>query len=708
VPTDAPRLPSSSSAGRAFSKRLLALAVLAVALAFLWAMFAATSGHFVPQVVDLYLVAQYAKGFASGHPFQYNPGDPPSTGSTSLLYTAWLGLLYALGARGEGLVAAAILTGALLFAASVALAVRVGHRLGGEREGLLAGGLVALGGPVVWGFLYGSDSALFLFLALLLFDRWLDAFATGRFSGLAVVGSLLSLARPEGLLIAALLAVLALVLPSPASRRERLRAVWPAAVALVPLALQKALTGQWLSTSVAEKSLLANYGLAETVALISGYAVDVVRGLLLGFYPSETPIGFARGFAPFFLPPLALVFMLVALATLAPSLRLAARGFVTVILVVGLLAGANTFMGVHFNRYLLWTFPVLLTLTAVGLGRTTRLLAREDLRLERSLFRGLAGLFLLLGLLSTAWVATFYGAAAGAIARRELKVAAWIREHLPPGVAIANAATSVEYLTGHRAVNLHGVTSAAFAGNRTSEREAGTFESLSRLPENERPPYLLTAASVQAGSALMRELAEGPPLFASSSLGDELLLLKVRRDLPGRQAWPRLEASRKAAEHLQEVDRLNVCDLRDEAGHGYAFASQLGGLALHGTVKIADYDAPAAERLRVADGGRAILGRETFRVRTRAGADLLVVMRTSGVVEAAVLRAAGSGLHALEIPEGRLTITASGHPVGRLLLRSGAGWNEAVFTVPKEAVGDGATELLLEGRYASFFFWFYQ
>ncbi len=41
-----------------------------------------TSGHFVPQVADLYLIAQYAKGFAEGHAFQYNQGDAPTSGAT--------------------------------------------------------------------------------------------------------------------------------------------------------------------------------------------------------------------------------------------------------------------------------------------------------------------------------------------------------------------------------------------------------------------------------------------------------------------------------------------------------------------------------------------------------------------------------------------------------------------------------------------------
>jgi hypothetical protein len=445
------------------------------------------------------------------------------------------------------------------------------------------------------------------------------------------------------------------------------------------------------------------------VALVSGFAVDVVRGLLLGFYPSDAPIGFARGFAPLFLPPLALLLVLVALATEGAPRGFALQTFVGAVLLVGFLAGANTFMGVHFNRYLLWTFPVLLVLCAVGLKRATRLLAPGDPAREGALFKAFALLCLVLGALSTARMGAFYGASAGEIARRELPMAAWIRANLPEGTSIANAATSIEYLTGHRAVNLHGVTSPAFFGNRTGEREAGLFESLSRLPPAERPAYLLTATSVQAGSPLMRELAEGLPLHATSSLGDDLLLFRLRADLPGRQASPGLAASRAAVGALTETDRLNVCDSRDERAHGYRYSSSLGDLRLQGTVTIADYPPEAgAPGLRVADGGRAILGYERFRVRTRKGRPLIVVLRTTAKVEAAVLRAAGSGLHTLDLSKSRLELRAGGRAVGTIALGVAPGWAEAVFGLPAAAVGDGGTDLEIRGQYAAYHYWFYQ
>jgi hypothetical protein len=683
-----------------------ALLVLAVAVAalFLGLMAWATSGHFVAQVSDLYVVAQYARAMAEGHPFEYNAGEAPTSGATSLLHTAILATAHAAGARGEGLVAFAVFFGAALYVASIPIAVRVGARLAGPREGLLAGALVALGGPVVWGYLYGSDIALFLFLALLLLERWL-AWADGAgAAGIAAAGSLLALARPEGSPIALVLALAALRKPVP-TRRERLLTWLPVATALLVLALLRAATGSWVATSVSEKALLPNYGPVETLALASKYGVDVVRGLLLGLYPAEVPIGLAQGQAPFFFPPLALLLVLLSAVRPPRDLRFAARAWLVLVALVFALAGVNVFMGVHFNRYLMWAFPGLLAFAAAGLGAATRLLARGDDALERALFRAGAGLFLLLALLSTARFAAVYAEMAGETWSREVPMAAWIRGNLAPGAVIANAATSVEYLTGHRNVNLHGVTSPAFVGNRTAEREAGLFESLQRLPAAERPPYLLLTRSGLDGSELMQGLADGPALFETASLGDDLLLFRARWDLLDRGALPESADAIAAVAALEPVDRLDVCDSRDERAHAYRHESRRGELLLAGAVAIGPLGAGGPP---LADAGRLVLGGESFEVRTRGGRDLVVVLRSRSPVLARALRAQAGLAVPVELPGMGIVARAGGREVARLALANAPGWNEHVFRLPAGAVSEGVTELALSGRYSAFQYWFYQ
>ncbi|HKC13274.1 MAG TPA: hypothetical protein VKI41_14685, partial [Vicinamibacteria bacterium] len=429
---------------------------LTVILLFGGFMLAATNGHFVPQIVDLYVVCQYARALAEGHPFHYNLGEPASSGATSVLHTAVLGLAHALGARGEGLIAFAIGAGAALSLGSLLVARQIGILLGSEREGNLAATLVALSGPVVWGFLYGSDIALFMFLALWLFERWLRAWQSGEWGGFAVAGSLLALARPEGLPVGLLLGAASLARGGTGRARLRWRAWPPAVVGLALLAFQRWQTGFWLGTSVTDKSLLANYTPSDALALVAEYAVDIIRGLLLGFYPSQSPLGFARGWAPFFFPPLALLLILVAGAQTPEPLRRPVRVWLAVVAIVFAIVGPNVFMGVHFNRYLMWAFPGLLVLTAVGLGFVTSLLARGDASLESTLFHTAAGLFVLLGLLSTLRFGALYGEMAGEVYRRDVMTADWITRNLPRGVAMANIATSIEYLTGHRNTNLHG------------------------------------------------------------------------------------------------------------------------------------------------------------------------------------------------------------------------------------------------------------
>ncbi|MCG6922519.1 MAG: hypothetical protein LJF15_15755 [Acidobacteria bacterium] len=686
-------------------RALLGLGVL-VASGFLGLMLFVTDGHFVAQTPDLYVVAQYARAMAEGHPFEYNAGEAPTSGATSVLHTAILAVAHAVGARGEGLVAFAVLFGTALYLASILLAHRVASRLAGPREGLLAGALVALGGPVVWAYLYGSDIALFLFLALLVLDRWLAFWREGRAEGFALAGSALALARPEGLPVALALGTASLLRPA-GSPRQRLLPWIPAVVGLALVVALRIITGSWLGTSVADKALLPSYGIVHTLDVAAKYGVDVVRGLLLGLYPSEAPIGFSAGQAAFAFPPLGLLFILLAAVRPPAEARVPLRVWLVVVAAVFALVGPNIFMGVQFNRYLMWAFPGFFALVAVGLGIATRLVARDDVGLERALFRAVAGLFLALGLLSTVRFAAVYAEMAASTWRREIPTAEWIRRNLPPGVAIANGATSIEYLTGHRNLNLHGVTSPGFGGTRTVEREAGYFEALGRLPPSERPPYLLIPRSGFDSSVLVPLLADGPPIFETVSLGDDFLLFRARWDLLDRGGRLYRPESLARVAALEEVDRLNVCDHEDEAEHGYRVRSRRGDLVLGGSVRIDDYPLPGGN-VTVADGGRVILGHESFRVRARPGRPLVVVLRSHPDVEVKVLGSHGGLVRELEISEARLVVEAQGREVARLELANAPGWNEHVFEIPGDALGEGATELRLSGQYTAFRYWFFQ
>jgi hypothetical protein len=681
---------------------------LAVGLMFVGLLLASTNGHFVPPVVDLYVICQYAKAMAEGHAFHYNAGEAASTGATSILHTAILALGHAAGARGEGLVALAIVLGLAFFLATLGLVRRIGSALGGPTTGTLAGALVALNGPVAWGFMYGSDIALFMLLGAFLLERMLAWAETGKSTGLVAAGVLLALARPEGLPIAVLLG--GLLLREARSARPRFLACLPTLAAGAVLLTQRVMTGSWLGTSVSDKSLLANYSLVDSLGLSAQYAVDVLRGLLFGFYSSEASLGFSRGYAPFYFPPLSMLLLIFCASRVQGPSRRAVRAWLAIVAVVWALVTPNVFMGVHFNRYLMWAFPGLLALVAAGMRHLALALAQGDATFERRLFRSIAAVALALGAFSAVRFAALYADAAGDVWRRDVATAQWIAKSLPRGVAMANIATSVEYLTGHRNLNLHGVTSPAFFGNRTAEREAGTFESLGRLPEAERPEYLISTVATQEASPLLRRLAPGPPLFQSSSLSDELQVLRMSYELVGRSGHLFSPEALRVVKGLEETDRLNICDSQDESVHGYRYSSSLGNVALFGTVRIDTYppETSGTAPLVVVDAGRMIVGHESFRVNTRPEHELVLVMRTAGSAQVAVRRAAGSALFELEVPEAGILVTVDGQAAGRMGFRPDPGWNEAILRIPGRLIRDRETTLLLQGRYTSYFYWLFQ
>jgi hypothetical protein len=156
---------------------------------------------------------------------------------------------------------------------------------------------------------------------------------------------------------------------------------------------------------------------------------------------------------------------------------------------------------------------------------------------------------------------------------------------------------------------------------------------------------------------------------------------------------------------LQEVDRLNVGDTRDEESHRYHFVSRAGTAPLFGTVRADTYGERGP---RVVDAGRPILGRETFRVRTRPGRDLLVVLRTGPAVEASLMRASGPSRIGLEFAEAGLLLSADGVTSGRLSAPMAPGWNELVLRVTGNLVRTDHTGIEVSGRYASFHYWFFQ
>lgn len=682
---------------------LLALLCLGVSILYILSMLSVTDGHFVPQVSDLYLIAQYAKGFAEGHPFQYNPGEAPTSGATSLLHTLFLGVAHFLGFRGEGLIAFAIFSGAgFAFLTSVEV-FGAGLLLSGSgRVARLAATLVILNGPLAWSFHYGADIALVLFLSAWLFRAWLE----DRY---LLPACLLALARPEALVLVA--ALLGWGLWDERQRsgrsRPRLSALIPTLVALLlPLTL-RLVTGSAANTSFSRKLLSANWGFFGAAVFSLDYWTDILRGVLLGFYPPSQRLGFGGGSAPYFAAPFLMVFVFFALLDRAKEMRRAA-GFLLGALATALFVTPTINLGVHSNRYLLFALPPLLVLFTVGLEKAA-VWMEGGLSIPRlQAFRRLEVLALVFAVLSVARFALVYADSAASVYRKDEALFDFIKTRLPENATFLNNGTAIEYRTGRRSVNLSGVVTPGFAEILPAETEAAAFELLSRPSFGPLPPYLIAFDSYIAGSPGWGALVGGPPVFVTSSLEtSELAIYPTRSDLVGRQrGLVRLDLPAD----LVSVDSLNVTDPIDEAAHQYSWDSSVSTRSLFATLKLDKYLGEGrGAGTEVADGGRVIMGFEEFEVGTPSpNTDLWVVVRTNPEPSARLRHPEGERRVDLALPQSSLRFQTSRGRTDWFRTSVQPGWNEVAYRLPAALLEPTKTRLRIEGRYAAYWYGFYQ
>ena len=95
------------------------LATFAVGVLFLASMLWHTGGQLSMPVDDSFIYFQYARQAAGGEILQYQSGDAPTSGSTSLPWMALLTLASLLGLDGRGMVIVAWLLGGLALAATM-------------------------------------------------------------------------------------------------------------------------------------------------------------------------------------------------------------------------------------------------------------------------------------------------------------------------------------------------------------------------------------------------------------------------------------------------------------------------------------------------------------------------------------------------------------------------------------------------------------
>jgi hypothetical protein len=62
----------------------------------------------------------------------------------------------------------------------------------------------------------------------------------------------------------------------------------------------------------------------------------------------------------------------------------------------------------------------------------------------------------------------------------------------------------------------------------------------------------------------------------------------------------------------------------------------------------------------------------------------------------------------VEIAEAGMIIDTAGRTSARVAFRPRPGWDERPFRIPGSFLEDGQTTVTVTGRYASFYYWFFQ
>lgn len=159
----------------------------------------ARTRHQVPD--DAFIFARYARNLADGHGWTFNPGASEANGATSPLWTA---LLAAVGFVGLPVVGAAVvLYGLGTVVAGVVTAADLDHA-GQRLAGWLVGPVIALN-PLL-NRMKGMESGLFVAL-LALTIHW--GVVRRRPAAAGAAAALLTLTRPDGVALAALVVALA-------------------------------------------------------------------------------------------------------------------------------------------------------------------------------------------------------------------------------------------------------------------------------------------------------------------------------------------------------------------------------------------------------------------------------------------------------------------------------------------------------------------
>ncbi len=568
----------------------------------------ANGGTFCPTTDDAFIHLQYARSFAELRPLVYQPGDPPTTGATSLLFPMAVAVGFWLGLGGMQLVWVSNAVSALALSATMTAAWGFAHRAVGPRAGPGAAlsivacptfALLAFGGMEV-----GLSTGLHFAATAGAVLWWLDPDArrgsagTRRAAGLVVLGGLASVGRPEGL-VSALIVTVTLLLRPPGARPRTMRALALLAPLpwLIPSIVAFATTGTPSTSGTLIKLMPADpfRHWDETRRVLDWNATNVFELLFLGKEVPGIVVYPALPKATYALWALGLVGLGWAFAR-----RAGKAGFVAVLawalassVVLGTLL--YTWIG-NMGRYVLAFAPMIVLTASLGITALASELLGRFGRMSRA--RPVAEALLPLGIAAVFVVAPDAAVRQHAEATREIcaqqvAMAERVRALPPEAVVAVNDAGAIAFLGERRTWDLIGLTSPGAALPRLSGM-GSVFERIERLPRRLRPTHAAIYPGWFPGIAALGRPIDRKTVFGPYVGAPEKILYELDTALYGSGETPPLTSPSRRV-----VDELDVADVDSERAHGY------GGLA-PSPLPRADLHRLRREERFILDGGRPL------------------------------------------------------------------------------------------------------
>ena len=703
--SDIPRAPAQAAPGdsrhRLLAALLLIAAVGAAALAFVAAGLEAGGGALYPPLDDAYIHFQYARSLAEGHPFRYNPDQPPTSGATSLAYPLLLAAGYWLGFQGDLLAWWALLIGVLTWLGSAWLTFRLALRWGAPIWAALGGAAaLALHGPLAWAFVSGMETGLMVCFTLL--TLWYVARGDRR--GAVMAGVLTALIRPEGLVIGGLAALYAALAAPQHGRWWPMRRLpilaLPVGAALVQPAINLLLTGSLTASGMQAKSYLYNVP-TDTGAMLA--AMLRTAGQVWGGLYAD-PVHLTT--APLLVGLLAVIFAGYERLRLLrrPALPLMPPA-APVLLIAGWLLGLTAMIATletaswQFKRY---QQPMVALLFALALWCVAYLTRRDRLL-------ALGGVAVLLGvtLQSISPFVTHYAENVREVAGSQAPMARFVTETLPPEAIVGVHDIGVmRYLGTHATYDLVGLTTPG-AARPWRHGPGAVYEQMRASPW--RPGYFAIYPDARGltyfeGTGLFREVLAAfpsthPTINVASATDSGQNVYRADWTFAAFADDPWQPSSLAAIAGLTRVDAVNIAHLPDEDAHAYRWWQAVSRPGFATEVYELTYIDCAAHGCTVLDGGRLLTGGESMRIATRPGEDLIWIMR----------------VHPRDAVTLRLWI--DDQPVGTRVIPAVPGrWLEIASFVPGALITGGEARVRVEaditdpaaGHYMPYYHWFYQ